>query len=393
MSADVSSRGRGLKNLVPIAIVIALVLVLVGVFAKRIGEKKVRDEAAKVASEKVVVTPVKTTVLATKDLPQILQITGSVKAQNEVAVLPKSPGRITAVRVDVGGVVKAGEVLATVEAVDMALRVKQGEAQLQAARAGAEQAKVQQSAAQRAFDRAKALREKGTLSQTDFEQAENGQKLANVGVMGAEAQVALAEANLSLMQKAFDDTRITTPIAGIVTKKMVNVGTFANPAMPAFSVQDQSSLKVEGTVPAGFVPQMKAGQKVEVLVDELPGRTFEGAVTRVAPTLEQESRRGQIEISLAPAQDLLPYMFGRAQIAFGNTADVLVVPTTAVLSVAGQPAVYVIKNNRAALVRPKLGAKYENDVIVEEGLAVGDVVVISGDAGLKDGAPVSASGG
>jgi membrane fusion protein, multidrug efflux system len=113
----------------------------------------------------------------------------------------------------------------------------------------------------------------------------------------------------------------------------------------------------------------------------------------VAPTLEQESRRGQIEISLAPAQDLLPYMFGRAQIAFGNTADVLVVPTTAVLSVAGQPAVYVIKNNRAALVRPKLGAKYENDVIVEEGLAVGDVVVISGDAGLKDGAPVSASGG
>lgn len=392
MSTDVAPRGRGMKGALPIVVVVAIVLVLVGVFAKRISEKQVRDEAAKVASEKVIATPVKTAVLAVKDLPQILQITGSVKAQNEVAVLPKSPGRITAVRVEVGAVVKAGEVLATVEAVDMALRVKQGEAQLQAARAGAEQAKVQQGTAQRAFDRAKTLREKGTLSQTDFEQAESGQKLANVGVMAAEAQVALAEANLSLMQKAFDDTRITTPIAGVVTKKMVNVGTFANPAMAAFSVQDQSSLKLEGTVPAGFVPQMKAGQKVEVLIDELPGRSFEGAVTRVAPTLEAESRRGQIEISLAPASDLLPYMFGRAQIAFGNTADVLVVPTSAVLSVAGQPAVYVVKSNKATLVRPKLGAKHDNDIVVEEGLTVGDVVVVSGEAGLKDGAPVSLSG-
>lgn len=377
-----------MRRALPFIVIGAIVLVFVVVFAKRIGETKDKQAAAKAATDKVVVASVKTAVVATKDLPQILQITGSVKAQNEVQVLPKSPGRVTNVRVDVGSVVKAGDVLATVEAVDMALRVKQSEAQVQAAKAGLESAKVQQAGAARSFERAKNLHDKGSLSQSDFEQAENGHKMADVGVMGAEAQVSLAEANLAITQKMFDDTRITSPIAGVVTKKMVNVGTFANPAMPSFAVQDQTSLKLEGTVPAGYVAQLKAGMKVEVLVDELPGRTFEGQLSRVSPTLEAETRRGAIEVSLAPAKDLLPYMFGRAQIAFGNTADVLVVPSSAVLSIAGQPGVYIVKNEKASLVRPKLGAKHENDVVVEEGLAVGDAVIVSGDAGLKDGTQV-----
>lgn len=381
-----------MKRALPYVVVGAIVLVLVVLFARRIGDAKERAAAAKAATDKVVIAAVKTAVIEKKDLPQILQITGSVKAQNEVQVLPKSPGRVTAVRVEVGAVVKAGEVLATIEAIDMGLRVKQAEAQVQAAKAGQEQARVQQAAALRSFERARALKEKGSLSQTEFEQAENGHKLADVGVMGADAQVALAEANLSLTQKAFDDTRITSPIAGIVTKKMVNIGTFANPAMAAFAVQDQSTLKLEGTVPAAFVAQLKSGMKVEVLVDELPGRSFEGQVSRIAPTLEQETRRGAIEVSLSPAKDLLPYMFGRALIAFGNSADVVVVPTSAVLSVAGQPGVYVVKNDKAALVRPKLGAKHDNDFVVEEGLNVGDTVVVSGDAGLKDGAAVTATG-
>ncbi len=381
-----------MKRALPFVVIGAIVLLFVVIFARRISATNEKQAVAKANAEKVVITAVKTAVVGTKDLPQILQITGSVKAQNEVQVLPKSPGRVTNIRVDVGAVVKAGDVLATVEAVDMALRVKQADAQTMAAKAGLEQAKVQQSGAQRSFDRAKNLHDKGSLSQSDFEQAENGHKMADVGVMGAQAQVALAEANLAIVQKAFDDTRITTPIAGVVTKKMVNVGTFANPAVAAFAVQDQSSLKLEGTVPAAYVAQLKTGMKVEVLVDELPGRSFEGAVSRIAPTLEQETRRGAIEVSLSPAKDLLPYMFGRAQIAFGNTADVLVVPTSAVLSVAGSPGVYVVKNDKAALVRPRLGAKHDNDVVVEEGLAVGDSVIVSGDAGLKDGAQVNVSG-
>ena len=381
-----------MKKSLPWVVVGFVVLVLVVAFGRRIVDAKERSAAAKAATGQEVITAVTTATIERKDLPQVLQITGSVKAMNEVQVLPKSPGRVTAVRFEVGAVVKAGDVLALVEAIDMALRVQLATAQRQVAAAGLEQARVQQGAALRAFERAQNLKDKGSLSQIDFEQAENGHRLADVGVMGAAAQVALADANLALVQKAFEDTRITTPIAGIITKKIVNVGTFANPAAPAFWVQDQSSLRLEGTVPAAYVAQIKSGMKVQVLVDELEGRVFDGTVSRIAPTLEPETRRGAIEVSLAPAKDLLPYMFGHALIAFGNTKDVVVVPSSAVVSVAGLPGVYIVKNAKAELVRPRLGPKHDNDFVVEEGLVVGDTVVISGDAGVKDGGTVAVSG-
>lgn len=381
-----------MKSRVPLVLGVVTAVAFVGLFGWRIQQSKARDEAARAATEKEVITTVRTGEVQKKDLPQIVQITGSVKALNEVMVLPRMPGRVTRVAVEVGAVVKANDVLAAVEAVDMALRVKQAEAQVQAAKAGLEQATVQAEQAGRGFDRAKALREKGAMTQLDFENAEAGKKLSAVGIQAAQAQVALAEANLSLVQKSFDDTRITTPIAGVVTKKQVNVGTMANPASPAFSVQDQTTLKMEGTVPAAYVPLLKVGMPVQVVVDELPGRTFAGTVSRLAPTLEAETRRGAIEIALSPAEGLLPYMFGRAQIAFGNSADVVVVPNEAVLSIGGQPAVYVVDGDVAKLVRPKLGVRQDDDVVVEEGLSVGDDVVISGGAGLADGAKIKRAG-
>jgi len=99
---------------------------------------------------------------------------------------------------------------------------------------------------------------------------------------------------------------------------------------------------------------------------------------------------------MTPAEGLLPNMFGRAQISFGSSANVLVIPATAVLSVGGQPAVYVIEKSGgsaiAKLVRPKVGTKQFDEVIIEEGLSSGDTIVISGNAGLKDGAKVVLSG-
>ncbi len=384
-----------MKHKLPIIIAGLIGIALVIAFVVRIGQSKEKAVLAQAATDKVVVTAVRTAQASKKDLPQLVQITGSVKANNDVLVLPKSPGRVTKVLVDVGSIVKAGDVLATVEAVDMSLRVKQSEAQLKQAKAGLEQAKLQQSTARRGFERAKALRDKGAMTQLDYEQAESGSLLGAVGILSAEAAVALAEANLGLSQKAYDDTRITTPVAGVVTKKAVNVGTMANPAASAFSVQDQSSLKMEGSVPAQYVPQLKLGIAVEIAVDELPGRTFEGTVSRLAPTLDAETRRGAIEIALTPAEGLLPNMFGRAQISFGSSADVLVVPATAVLSIGGEPAVYVISSSDGAtvarVVRPKLGAKHFDEIVIEEGLSAGDAVVVSGNAGLKDGSPVSIS--
>lgn len=375
-----------------------IVSVLIGVglavaFGVRIAQAQKRTQVAKAALQEETVVAVRTSPAQRKDLPQRVQITGSVKANNEVQVLPKMPGRVTKLSVEVGQIVKAGEVLAAVEAGDAALRSKQAEAQVQAANAGLAQAKLQQANAARSLARARALKEKGAMTQSDFEQAESGQSMADVGVQAAAAQVALAESNLALAYKALGDTRITAPFAGVITKKLVTLGGMASPMAPAFALQDQTSLKLEGTVPASYVSRISAGLAVQVLIDELPGKVFEASVTRIAPSLDQETRRGAIEIALANPEGVLPNMFARAEISFGSTANVVVVPASAIQQVGGDSGVFLVRDERAVLVRPRLGLKHLDDVVIEEGINEGDSVIVSGAAGLKEGVRVKAASG
>jgi RND family efflux transporter MFP subunit len=359
--------------------------------ARQVGKSKERDATAKAAASVEKVQSVTAGVVGEESLKDIVAITGTIKAKQEAVVVAKMPGRLTRVNVELGAVVRAGEVLASVESADMVLRVRQGEAQLALAKAGLENATIQAEQAQKGFVRAKALREKGSLSLVEFEGADTGQKLSVAGVNAATAQVALAQNGLSMAQKAFDDTRITAPFDGVISKKTAVVGTEANPGQPLFTVQDQTTLKLEGAIPAKDITRAQKGGKVRVTVDELPGKFIEGILTHIAPSLD-EARRIAIEVSLPKTEGLLPYMFGSAEIAKGGEEVRLVVPAQAVLSSADGPLVYAIKDGKAVLIRPRLGARQGDVFVVDGGLARGDRVVTSGDTGIKDGARVSVAG-
>jgi RND family efflux transporter MFP subunit len=373
-----------MKKLV-IGVSVALTLLFIGVFAKRVGEAQARNADKKVDES----VPAVSTIVATKrDLPEMVSITGNVRAFNEAAVFPKMPGRVTKVNVEVGSIVKAGDVLAATEGNDFAWRVKQAEAQLMAARAGLENAQVQQKTATNGWNRAQALHGKGSMSQSDFEQSQAGFELSKVGVKAAEAQVALAEAAVGLANQAYADTRITSPISGVVSKKNVEVGTQAGPAQPAFVVQDQSALKMQGSVSASEVALLKKGQPVKVRVDELPGRELQGEVSSVAPSLDDVTRRATIEVALKPTEGLLPYMFGHAEIAFGTRSGAIVIPANAVTNTPDGPLVYAVRDGKAVALKPRVGGRFGDDVFIEAGIADGDRIVISGDTGLRDGVAV-----
>lgn len=376
---------------VAIALAIVTIVGIGGLSAVRVkGSLERRAKAAAAGPTKI--ASVAVAVVEKKDVPQVVSITGVVRAKNDAQVFPKMGGRVTRVLVEVGQAVKAGDTLAVLEGIDLSWRVKQAEAQLKAAQAGLENARVQRKTATSGWERAQGLHKKGAMAQVDYEQAEAGFNLANVGVSAAEAQVALAEAALGLANQAYADSRITAPFAGVVAKKNVELGSHASPAQPAFIVQDQTALKMQGTVPAGDVGRLKKGMPVRIVVDELPGRALEGELASIAPSLEAESRRASVEVTLMPAEGLLPNMFGRAEIGFGEQEDALVVPSTAVISTADGAVVYTVHDNKASLVRPKLGSRVGNLVVIEDGLAAGDKVVISGDTGLEDGATVAVAG-
>lgn len=375
------------KIVIALSVVAALAFVVV--FAKRVGEARDRNADKPVDQ---IAPAVSTVVAAKRDFPEMVSITGTVRAANEAAVFAKMPGRVTKVNVEIGTMVKAGDVLAALESNDLSWRVKQAEAQLMAARAGLENAQVQQKTATSSWTRAQALHSKGSMSQADFEQAQAGFELSKVGVKAAEAQVALAEAAVGLANQAFADSRITSPIAGVVSKKNVEVGTQAGPGQPAFVVQDQTTLKMQGSVAANEVALVKKGQPVKVRVDELPGKKLDGEVAHVAPSLDDITRRATIEVALKPADGLLPYMFGHAEIAFGTRAGAIVIPANAVITTPDGAIVYAVRNGKAVVLKPRVGPRFGDDVFIEAGIEDGDHVVVSGDTGLRDGIAVQETG-
>ena len=129
--------------------VIALIA-FIGISATRISEAKERNA---VTTTLAAAPSVATIIAGKKDVPQIVSITGVVKAKGEAAIFPKLAGRVTSIKVEVGAAVKAGDVLGSLESTDFVLRAKQAEAQLQAAQAGLETAAAQASVAQAAFGR------------------------------------------------------------------------------------------------------------------------------------------------------------------------------------------------------------------------------------------------
>lgn len=378
-------------KIVAAGLALASVVTIGGLTAYRIKDAMDRRAQAEVVPPPRVPS-VAVAVVAQKDVPRVVSITGVVRAQNEAQVFAKMGGRVTRVAVELGQAVKAGDVLATLENTDFTWRAKQAEAQLKAAQAGLENAKVQRKTATSSWERGQALHKKGALAQADYEQAEAGFALAGVGVQAAEAQVALAEAAVGLATQALADTRITAPFAGVVARRMVDVGSQASPAQPSFLLQDQTSLKMQGTVPAAHVAALERGMRVQIRVDELPGRELEGTLASVAPTLEGDSRRAAVEVALKPAPGLLPNMFGHAEISFGEQAGALVVPATAVISTADGALVFAVRGSKARAVRPRVGARVGSDVVIEDGLVAGERVVVSGDAGLEDGTPVAVAG-
>jgi RND family efflux transporter MFP subunit len=379
------------KRIAIIAVIAVVVIAFIAIAGMRVKASIDRNAAASNVGDGKPPS-VAVAIAEKKDLPLVVSITGVVRAQNEAVVFAKMPGRVTRIAVEVGQAVKAGDVLAVLEANDLAWRVKQAEAQVKQAQAGLENAKVQQKTATSSWERAQALHGKKATSDAEFEQAEAGFHLAGVGVQAAEAQVALAEAALGLANQAFADSRITTPIAGVVAKKNVDMGAQANPGQAAFVVQDQSSLKVQGSVPASDVARLKKGQSVRISVDELPGRLLEGQLSSIAPTLDSDTRRALVEVGLKPAEGLLPYMFGHAEIDFGRQEGVLVVPAAAVVATADGAVVYAVKDGKVKLVKPKLAGRVENEFVVEDGLSAGDRVIVSGDTGLRDGIAVAVAG-
>lgn len=308
-------------------------------------------------------------------LTERISMSGTIRPLSEVDVFAKAGGRIERMNVRAGDRVKAGDLLATIEAREVSWQAAAADAAVEVARANLEGAKLD-------YDRTRTLFEGGSAPKAQLDGAA-------VRLSQARAGLAQAEASAGLARQQVRNARVEAPISGLVTRSPFNVGNQVGPQVPLFTIQDVSKLKMETSVDAQGFTRLTRGQKVEITTDAHGARRFPATVAQLTPTLDSATRRAPVELEIEnPDGALLSNMFAQAEISVGELKDVLLIPREAVLSSPSGAAVFVVKDGKANEVRPKLGPTDGAKVVVLSGLSLGDPLAVTGLGGLTDGAPV-----
>jgi RND family efflux transporter MFP subunit len=300
-------------------------------------------------------------------------------AQAEVG--SKTLGYLDAVLVDRGDKVKRGQLVALVRPSDLP-------DQLVAARGSLAQSQASAALARQNLERVSGLAPRGVVSQQELQQAQ-------AAVATAEAQEAAAKAQVAGYATRLGETQITSPLDGVVTLRRLDPGALVGPTTGSIAtVARVDVLRVFVTVTERDVHLVKAGQKAHVEVDALSGKSIEGSVVRLAPTLDPATRTLDAEVQIDNASgELRPGMFGRGAIVVDVHHGAPVVPVTAVQITNDKRFVFVVKGDKAQRKEITTGVDEGTWVEVTNGIVAGDEVVTIGIDAISDGASVRVSRG
>jgi RND family efflux transporter MFP subunit len=332
-----------------------------------------------------------------------LTATGYVVAQRKAAVASKGTGRLETLLVEEGDRVKAGDVIARLEADDVNASLAAARAAVGQAAAELEIARAQAKEAGLAFQRAQGLLAQKLLAQSGFDQAEAQHSTALAGVEAAEAAVAVARANADLARVQVENTYIRAPFDGTVLTKDADVGEVVAPFASSASsrgavvtLADMGSLEVEADVSESNIRQVHTGQPCLITLDALPSEPYRGRVNKIVPTADRAKATVLTRIAFEHLDDrVLPEM--SAKVSFlSSDADsgeaavraVLAAPVAAFVERGGRSVVFVVRQGRVTQVGVETGTRYGGVVEIRNGLAGGEIVVLDPPERLRDGGRV-----
>ncbi|HXF39962.1 MAG TPA: efflux RND transporter periplasmic adaptor subunit [Blastocatellia bacterium] len=385
-----------------------LSLIVVAESCSRTSGKQVDNVAARPVAVRMI--PVEQ-----KQLRRNVESVGSLFPLDEVTVSSEVEGRVEQVLVDVGDHVTAGQTIVKVVPTELQLTLDQQRATLQQARARLglpenvedvkdvrEAAEVKKAAADLAdarqkYERAKTLFEQGLLPKQSFDEAESRNNAARAaydlsvqGVQNLRAALAQSRAAAALAQKKVGDSIIRAPFAGQIRERSVTQGQYLKVQTPVMVIVNVDPMRVRLRVPEKMAAWVKTGQEVTVTVEAYPGRSFTGKISRINPSVDQQTRAFEVEALIVNHEALLkPGFFVKASIPSSFVVDSLFVPEDALLYVYGVYKVFVIDGNTVKEKEVKIGERSGSEVEILEGLAQGDrIAVATKGQELKEGAVV-----
>jgi len=315
---------------------------------------------------------VQTVVVVEQAMPDLLTLTGTLRANQESEVAADATGKVTATFVERGQKVNRGDKLAVLDARSATLSAKAANAQTELARAQLEDARKD-------CERVKALYQAGAISQADYDRTTT--QCATTQWSAAAAQAAQQSA-----QKVVGDAVIRAPFAGTVGERFVNVGQYVQPSTKVASLYDPDPLRLELTVPEANVGAVKADMAVSFTVASYGDERFVGAIKFISPHIRPATRDLVVE-ALCPNADgrLRPGMFAVANLAVGER-NVPVVPASAVVKANSGASVFVVLDKRIQERIIQLAGEKGGLFGIVSGVQVGESVVDKPGANVRDGA-------
>ena len=366
-------RRRGIAIAGMAAALTLVVVVVVGVSDRKSSAARLKEEAteAQILPSVFLVPPSATAATPSLKLP------GRLEAYVRAPIYARVGGFLKAWYVDIGGQVKAGQLLAEIEAPDLDQQLMQAKGALASAEASESLAKV---TAQRWMT----LGQSNTLSKQAVDE-----KTGDLSVK--EANTKAAKANVDRLEVLAAFKKVTSPFNGVVTVRNTDVGALINADSSAglalFVVSDVTKLRLSINVPQNYVPSVPINSKVEITVPEHPGKVYNGLVEASARAVEAASGTTRMQVVVDNAAgELMPGAFANTRIELPEEMQALSVPSSALIfGQKGLRVATVDANSKVTLRTVKISRDLGQVIEISSGIAVTDRVIESPPDGLNDG--------
>lgn len=319
--------------------------------------KKSQEQGEENEQEQAVVTPKVSVVAATmREVPQNGVYTSTVMPNAVNNIAPQSVNRIKSINVEIGDFVSAGQVVARMDVLNL------------------DQAKLQMVNDSTELARIKSLYEVGGVSKSDLDAITLSYKVRKAAY-----------------ENLLENTVLRSPISGVITARNYDKGDMFGMGQPIFTVQQITPVKLLVAISESEYTKVKKGQKVTLVVDALPGESFDGTISRLYPTMDAATHTFNVEVKVPNYnRRLRPGMYAKVTVNFGKNNSVII-PDKAVVRQqgAGDKFVYILnEDNTVTFKKVSLGVRLGNEYEVLSGVQEGDRVVTDGQLRIRDGVEV-----
>jgi RND family efflux transporter MFP subunit len=330
-----------------------------------------------------------------------IALPATLRPWQEVSLFARTTGYLRKYYVDISNEVKAGQLMAEIDAPEVDEELAQASAALLQMRASLLKSKADRDLAQSTLKRFQAMRATQSVTPQELDEKQAALDVAESNVQSATASVAASEANVRRLTEMQKFEKINAPFAGVVSGRGYDVGSLimANPttadAKPLFKIAENDILRAFVNVPQSAALKIRKGMEVKVTVRERPGEVFAGNVMGTTNYLDPNSRSLLTEVKLPNVKGadgafkLLPGMYVQASFKITHESPPLVIPGPALVDNAAGTQVAVVQNGKVHFKKVQVGQDFGTEIEVVGGLEGNEQVIANPGERVVEGVAVS----